>query len=45
MAKKGIRIYQDLFIRSAFTANLDPPRIWNPGPNPSADMDPRVQIH
>ena len=26
------------------TANLDPPRIWTPGPNPLADMDPPSQI-
>ena len=26
------------------TADLDPPRIWTPGPDPLADMDPLSRI-
>ena len=38
--EREMSAYQ-LFERTAgVTADLDPPRIWTPGPNPQADMDP-----
>ena len=33
-----------LLLLAGVTADLDPPRIWTPGPNPLADMDPLSQI-